>query len=267
VSGTGLSGSASFTANQSGATTFTVTSNATSANTGSAIVARDSNGDFSGRYISSSYFNSSDDVSAGTLTYLMGKFGDNYYRSATAAKVATFISGQTMNISGSSTSCSGNAATATTATNQSGGTVSATTGSFSSTVDFTGGSSAVPAVRVRSGGTSWSEGLAIHPSADNGYALTFFRTRTSFTDSTTTWAIGNLGESSTNNFGLLRSGLTGGSGIRVDSIFDVTQAGVFRFGFNPTVGSDAVLKLGKRSLFPDNSGADSSAGADAGAAI
>jgi hypothetical protein len=110
VSGTGLSGSTTY--NGSGAATFTVASNATSANTGSAIVARDSNGDFSGRYINSSYFNSSDDVSAGTLTYLMGKFGDNYYRSATAAKVATFISGQTMNISGSSTSCSGNAATA-----------------------------------------------------------------------------------------------------------------------------------------------------------
>jgi hypothetical protein len=36
--------------------------------------------------------------------------------------------------SGSSASCTGNAATATTATNQSGGTVSATTGNFSSTV-------------------------------------------------------------------------------------------------------------------------------------
>jgi hypothetical protein len=34
----------------------------------------------------------------------MGKFGDNYYRSGTAAAVATFISGQSMNISGSSTS-------------------------------------------------------------------------------------------------------------------------------------------------------------------
>jgi len=47
VSGTGLSGSASFTANQSGNTTFTVTSNATSANTASAIVARDASGNFS----------------------------------------------------------------------------------------------------------------------------------------------------------------------------------------------------------------------------
>lgn len=46
VSGTGLSGSASFTANASGNSTFTVTSNATSANTASTIVARDANGDF-----------------------------------------------------------------------------------------------------------------------------------------------------------------------------------------------------------------------------
>jgi len=41
VSGTGLSGSQTFTANQSGNATFTVTSNATSANTLGAIVARD----------------------------------------------------------------------------------------------------------------------------------------------------------------------------------------------------------------------------------
>jgi len=47
VSGTGLSGSASFTANQSGNTTFTVTSNATNANTVSTIVARDASGNFS----------------------------------------------------------------------------------------------------------------------------------------------------------------------------------------------------------------------------
>ena len=46
VSGTGLSGSASFTANQYTGSTFTVTSNATSANTAGAIVARDSSGNF-----------------------------------------------------------------------------------------------------------------------------------------------------------------------------------------------------------------------------
>jgi hypothetical protein len=47
VSGTGLSGSQTFTANQSSAATFTVTSNATNANTGSTIVARDASGNFS----------------------------------------------------------------------------------------------------------------------------------------------------------------------------------------------------------------------------
>jgi hypothetical protein len=46
VSGTGLSGSATFTANQSGTSTFTVTSNATSANTVSTVVARDGSGNF-----------------------------------------------------------------------------------------------------------------------------------------------------------------------------------------------------------------------------
>jgi len=45
VSGTGLSGTATY--NGSGAATFTVTSNATSANTGGAIVARDGSGNFS----------------------------------------------------------------------------------------------------------------------------------------------------------------------------------------------------------------------------
>ena len=54
VSGTGLSGSASFTANQSGASSFTVTSNATNANTVSTIVARDGSGNFSAGTITAS---------------------------------------------------------------------------------------------------------------------------------------------------------------------------------------------------------------------
>jgi hypothetical protein len=46
VSGVGLSGTQTFTANQSGNSTFTVTSNATSANTANAIVSRDGSGNF-----------------------------------------------------------------------------------------------------------------------------------------------------------------------------------------------------------------------------
>jgi hypothetical protein len=46
TTGVGLSGSASFAANQSGATTFTIVSNGTSSNTASTLVARDANGNF-----------------------------------------------------------------------------------------------------------------------------------------------------------------------------------------------------------------------------
>jgi hypothetical protein len=92
------------------------------------IVVADSSG-----YIFNSYFNGTDEGTSGTagaVSAIITKRGDNYYRSTTAGSVAAFLSGQSMNISGSSSSCTGNAAsatTATTATNLSGGTVSATT--------------------------------------------------------------------------------------------------------------------------------------------
>ena len=65
TSGTGLSGSATFTANQSGISTFTVTSNATSNNTNSTIVARDASGNFSAGTITASL-----NGNAGTATSL-----------------------------------------------------------------------------------------------------------------------------------------------------------------------------------------------------
>jgi hypothetical protein len=69
VSGTGLSGSASFTANQSGNSTFTVTSNATNANTAGAIVARDGSGNFSAGTITATLSgNASTATSATTAT-------------------------------------------------------------------------------------------------------------------------------------------------------------------------------------------------------
>jgi hypothetical protein len=121
VTGNVTGSSGSCTGNAATATTAgsitgqanSATITATSANTANQIVLRDANGDFNARYINSSYFNSSDDVNTGNISYIMAKFGDNYHRSASAAKVAAFISGQTMNINGSSTSCSGNAASIT----------------------------------------------------------------------------------------------------------------------------------------------------------
>jgi hypothetical protein len=62
------------------------------------LVARDSNGDFSGRYISSGYFNSTDDTSTATaVSGVMTKKGDNFYRTATGQQIGTFISGSTIN--------------------------------------------------------------------------------------------------------------------------------------------------------------------------
>ena len=71
VSGTGLSGSQTFTANQAGNATFTVTSNATAANTGSTIVARDAGGSFSAGTITATLSgNASTATSATSATFL-----------------------------------------------------------------------------------------------------------------------------------------------------------------------------------------------------
>jgi len=65
--------------------------NPTTAATANTIVYRDASGHITGNYGLYSYVNTSDDVSEGTITYIMAKFGDNYHRSATAAKVQTFL--------------------------------------------------------------------------------------------------------------------------------------------------------------------------------
>jgi hypothetical protein len=66
VSGTGLSGSATFTADQAGNSTFTVTSNAASANGASTIVARDASGNFSAGTITATLNGSATSVSGST---------------------------------------------------------------------------------------------------------------------------------------------------------------------------------------------------------
>ena len=56
TSGTGLSGSATFTADQAGASTFTVASNANAANGASTVVARDASGNFTANAITATNF-------------------------------------------------------------------------------------------------------------------------------------------------------------------------------------------------------------------
>ena len=83
VSGTGLSGSASFTANQAGNTTFTVTSNATSANTVSTVVARDASGNFAAGTITAALSGN-----ASTATKLAATKNFSISSEATATAVA-----------------------------------------------------------------------------------------------------------------------------------------------------------------------------------
>lgn len=135
TSGTGLSGSATY--NGSGAATFTVTSNATSANTVSTVVARDASGNFSAGTITATLSGNATNVS-GTVAIANGGSGTTTAQGAMNAFAGAVTSGSYLrgngtnvvmstiqaadvptlnqNTTGSSGSCTGNAATATTAT-------------------------------------------------------------------------------------------------------------------------------------------------------
>jgi hypothetical protein len=112
--GTGLTGTAASLSIGGNAATVGGFTPSQSAGVVNRVVVADGSG-----YIFNNYFNGTDEGTsgtAGTVTSILTKRGDNYYRSTTAGSVATFLSGQTMNIVGSSTSCTGNSVTATTAT-------------------------------------------------------------------------------------------------------------------------------------------------------
>jgi hypothetical protein len=63
------------------------------AGVGNRIVVADGNG-----YIFNNYFNSTDNAISSGVTAIMSKAGDNYYRSASAAAVGTFLSGQNLGV-------------------------------------------------------------------------------------------------------------------------------------------------------------------------
>ena len=156
----------------------------------------------------------------------MAKQGDNYYRSATAAAVASFITGQTMNIAGSSTSCTGNSATATTATNQSGGTVSATTGSFSGLVIGATGTT-VDINSANDTGSFSARGDATYPAS-----MSFHRAGV--------YAI-NVGLSTSNTFVI-------GGWSASSNAFSMTGAGALTMLNNITAYSDERLKKNWRPV-------------------
>jgi hypothetical protein len=86
VSGTGLSGSATFTADQAGNSTFTVTSNAASANGASTIVARDASGNFSAGTITATLSGTASALVTGN-SYQVGSFGVGTAASGTTGEI------------------------------------------------------------------------------------------------------------------------------------------------------------------------------------
>jgi len=91
VSGVGLSGSQTFTANQSSAAAFTVTSNATSANTASTIVARDASGNFTAGTITAALVGNASTATNGVVT--TGSYADpSWITSLTGSKITGQLS-------------------------------------------------------------------------------------------------------------------------------------------------------------------------------
>jgi hypothetical protein len=110
VTGSQFNGSGAGLSSIPGANVSGTVSSATNSSTVGGFTPSQTNGvvnrvvvaDASG-YINNNYFNSTDNSVASGVTAVMVKQGDNYFRSGTAAAIATFISGQSMNISGSAT--------------------------------------------------------------------------------------------------------------------------------------------------------------------
>jgi hypothetical protein len=154
TSGTGLSGSASFTANQAGASSFTVTSNATNLNTASTIVARDASGNFTAGTITAALSGNASGLSS-TLAVTSGGTGQT-----------TYTNGQLLigNTTGSTlTKATLTAGTGITVTNGSGAITIAATNN--GTVTSVTGTAPV----VSSGGATPAISMAAATTSVNGY--------------------------------------------------------------------------------------------------
>ena len=95
TSGNGLSGSMDATANQSGNTTFTVTSNATTAATANTIAYRDGSADLSVRLLRANYANQS--TISGAIAFRVNNGSDNYTRYCSSpSAIRSFIGAGTI---------------------------------------------------------------------------------------------------------------------------------------------------------------------------
>jgi hypothetical protein len=213
INGTSFNGTANITitaaANGGNSATVGGFTPSVSAGVGNRVVVADASG-----YIFNNYFNSTDNSVASGVTAVMVKAGDSYLRSGTAAAVATFISGQSMNINGSSTSCSGNAATASNASNTN--SISNAVGSsftWTGVQNFTGNGNTGSAAGV---------GMSAYSTGGNGAIMAFHRGGV--------YAI-NMGLDSDNVF-RIGGWSAGANRLQMDMSGNLTMAGQIRSGTN-----------------------------------
>jgi hypothetical protein len=235
VSGTGLSGSASFTADQSGNSTFTVTSNATSANTVSTIVARDASGNFSAGTITAALSGNattattasatSAALTAGTYLTSGGSFNGSTARTFavdatdanTASKVVARDASGNFSAGTITAALSGNATTATTL--QTARTING--------VSFNG-----------------SANITVTATATNALTLGSYLTGTSYNGSGAVTAAVDATSANTANKVVARDG-SGGFSAGAVSVTSLTASG------DVTSNSDERLKTNWRSVQED----------------
>lgn len=136
TSGTGLSGSQTFTANQATGATFTVASNATNANTASTIVARDASGNFSAGTITATLSGAATSATtAGTITSQANSATITATSANTASQIVLRDASGNFSAGTITATLSGSATSAGTATTAGGltGTPNITVGTISTT--------------------------------------------------------------------------------------------------------------------------------------
>ena len=185
VAGTGLSGSQTFTANQSTGATFTVTSNATNANTASTIVARDASGNFTAGTITAALSgNATTATSATTAGTITSQANSATITAATANTASTIVLRDASGNFSAGTitaALSGNASTATSATTAgtitsqaNSATITAATANTASTIvlrDASGNFSAGTITATLSGNASTATSATTATTATTANAL------------------------------------------------------------------------------------------------
>ena len=160
TSGLGLSGSMDATANQSGNTTFTVTSNAVTAATANTIAYRDGSADLNVRLLRANYGNQS--TIGGAMAFRVNNGSDNYLRYCSSpSAIRTFLGAGTGDITGvtAGTGMTGGGTSGTVALNVIGGsgiTANANDIAVDSTVVRTSGDQNITGNKVFMGTTSTS---------------------------------------------------------------------------------------------------------------